>query len=129
VSIFEFFFAPPQKEFVDKNPSVPAWKLWISWNLRNPMPGLSKLLAISKLENQSDWNPKDGWLVLKFANGLPRFVSYRAKVLRNAAGDPLLDTNTQKPVHRYFPWIEVYIGFLPRGVPGASARLTHATGY
>jgi len=89
MTLFDFFFAPPQAGY---RPGWPEWLRWVGWNIRNPLPGFSKgwqnkkyltfvyycapwatLLSKPHFFAPEDrgrvptWNPEGGWLFARLA--------------------------------------------------------------
>lgn len=96
-----FIQVPPS----DYLTTSPQWLRILRWNLRNPFRAISDKFAVSEIPGTPTFNPKGGFEYLRFSNGMPRFISYRGKL------------------------IELYIGWRPSGLFGISLRHSHAQNY
>jgi hypothetical protein len=112
VNLFDIFFTAPQKEYLAAHPTWPTWLLWLGWNIRNPLPGLSRAWkgevysAIAQFLPCEDngnqyvayvdghkcptWNPKGGdlWVTLtRTRDGAKaKYRSHRGKLIEWSFG-------------------------------------------
>ena len=88
----------------DYRAGQPQWLRVAMWAIRNPLSSVVYKFAVSKVDSPT-LNPNGGFIYLTFNGFIPRFISYRGKL------------------------IECYIGWRPSGLFGIAFRKAKARSY
>lgn len=119
---FSFFFVPPQANFTRLHKDWPEWEQWLAWNVRNPLPGISKYLGC-----KGQIYTTTGDTVSEHAiHGL----TWGPDKLYNHLVHTVTDTGKEYQFLSYRgSYVEWYYGTRPDGSFGVALRKAYATGY